>query len=147
MRQTPAHDHANLDLLAVMPAAARVAGAGCSRGALARAYKQRVQDCHYTGIEIDADYAEQASFFCDNILVGDIEAIIQGSTLDELAGASCWGDTLEHLRAPWQVLRSLHRLLSDDGRACACIPNMQHWSIQLQLNSGLIRYVIRARRA
>jgi tRNA G46 methylase TrmB len=60
MQQTPAHDRPNPDLLAVMPTAERVVEVGCSRGALARAYKQRHPDSHYLGIEIDPTYAAEA---------------------------------------------------------------------------------------
>jgi len=142
MQQTPAHDRPNLDLLAVMPAAKRVVEVGCSRGALARAYKQRHPDSHYLGIEIDPAYAAEARNHCDEVRVANIEALISSGAFSDLPAAQCWvfGDTLEHLQDPWLVLRSLHGGLDPQGCVCACIPNMQHWSIQLRLNGGLIEY-------
>lgn len=143
MDQTPAHDIPNHDLLAVMPAVSRIAEVGCSRGALARAFRERHPACsHYLGVEIDAAYAAIARDHCDAVLVGDIEGLLESGALQGQAPFDCWvfGDTLEHLRDPWQVLRALRPLLTPEGCICACIPNMQHWSIQLRLNSGRIEY-------
>ncbi len=142
MEQTPAHDRPNPDLLDAMPKAATVVEVGCSRGALALAYKQRNPYTRYIGIEIDADYATTAQQHCDEVRFGNIEDLIQSDAIKDLSQADCWvfGDTLEHLQDPWQVLRSTHELLSPNGCVCACIPNMQHWSIQLRLNTGRIEY-------
>jgi hypothetical protein len=142
MQQTPAHDLPNPDLLAVMPPARRLVEVGCNRGALARAYKQRHPDSHYLGIEIDPGYAAEARNHCDEVRVGNIEALIGSGALNDLAPAECWvfGDTLEHLQDPWMVLRSLLPRLDPTGCVCACIPNMQHWSIQIRLNVGRIEY-------
>lgn len=142
MPSTPAHDHANPDLLAMMPAVDRVIEVGCSRGALASAYKRRRPDCHYLGIEVDANSATVARSHCDEVIEGDIESLLNDGALAQLHPAQCWvfGDTLEHLRDPWQTLRDLQPLLSSDGRICACIPNMQHWSIQVRLNTGKLEY-------
>lgn len=125
-----------------MPPVGRVVEVGCSRGALARAYKQLHPGCHYVGMEIDPGYAAVARSFCDEVRVGNIEAMVSDGTLGDLPPAECWvfGDALEHLQDPWQVLRSLHPLLSDNGCVCACIPNMQHWSIQLRLHLGRLDY-------
>lgn len=142
MQQTPAHDRPNPDLLAIMPAATRVVEVGCSRGALARAFKARHPGCHYLGIEIEPAFASTARSHCDEVRVGDIESLLASGALRDLQPADCWvfGDTLEHMRDPWEVLRRLHSLLGTGGCVCACIPNMQHWSIQLQLNAGCIGY-------
>jgi hypothetical protein len=74
--------------------------------------------------------------------VGNIEALISSGAFHDLPPAQCWvfGDTLEHLQDPWLVLRSLRARLEPQGCVCACIPNMQHWSIQLRLNGGRIEY-------
>lgn len=142
MQQTPAHDVPNPELLALLPPASRVVEVGCSSGALARAFKARHPDCHYLGIEVEASFAAMAEQHCDIVLVGDIEDLLTQGTLAPFPAAQCWvfGDTLEHLRDPWQVLRSLKSWLTEDGHVCACIPNMQHWSIQLRLNSGQLEY-------
>ncbi|MCP9826243.1 bifunctional 2-polyprenyl-6-hydroxyphenol methylase/3-demethylubiquinol 3-O-methyltransferase UbiG [Synechococcus sp. EJ6-Ellesmere] len=142
LEQTGAHDLPNHDLLAVMPLVRSVVEVGCSRGALARAFKNKHPTGHYLGIEIDPAYAAVARSHCDEVLIGDIEEMFRTGTLASLSPAQCWvfGDTLEHLRDPWQVLRSLRSLLNPEACVCACIPNMQHWSIQLRLNTGRLEY-------
>lgn len=142
LEQTPAHDRANPDLLAVMPSANSVVEVGCSQGALAAAYKRLYPSSHYLGIEIDPAYGEMARSHCNEVRIGNIEQLLPIGALNDLAPAQCWvfGDTLEHLQDPWKILRSLQPHLSPDGCVCACIPNMQHWSIQLRLNTGKLEY-------
>jgi len=142
MEQTPAHDCFNPDLLALMPACQRIIEVGCSTGALAKAYKQRIPGTSYIGIEIDPDYASLAKRYCDEVIIGDIENKLIDQHHSLLEGAGCWvfGDCLEHLKDPWEILREIKPMISPDGCVCACIPNMQHWSIQLDLNAGNIRY-------
>lgn len=143
LKQTPAHDRVNADLLDVVPSCRRIVEVGCSRGAMALAYREKNPGCHYLGVEIDPDYAKIARERCDNVLVGDIEHFLQSSERELLADRDCWifGDALEHLRDPWEVLRHARNLMEDEGGlVCACIPNMQHWSIQLKLNAGTLDY-------
>jgi len=142
MRQTPAHDQHNPDLLALMPAAARrVVEIGCSTGALATAYRALNPGCDYVGVEIDPDYAAAAARACSSVLALDIEQA-DDATFAGLFPADCWvfGDALEHLRDPWALLARVRGLLAPDGSVVACIPNAQHWSLQAKLNRGLLRY-------
>ena len=142
MKQTPAVDTHNADLLALMPRhSTNVVEVGCSLGALARAFKKLAPSCHYTGIEIDADYAEASKRYCDHVLHASVEEL-DDATFDSLFPSDCWifGDTLEHLRDPWQVLRRIRDRIYSEGSVVACIPNAQHWSVQARLNSGQFRY-------
>jgi SAM-dependent methyltransferase len=141
VEQTPAHEHHNPDLLRLLPAAARrVVEVGCSSGALAREYKRLNPACHYLGVEIVADYAQLARRHCDSVLELDIESLDEGR-IGGLA-ADCWvfGDSLEHLRDPWQLLRRIRAVIAADGSIVACIPNAQHWSVQARLACGELRY-------
>ena len=58
------------------------------------------------------------------------------------AHRDCWifGDTLEHLRDPWRILKSIRDVIPGDGVVVICIPNAQHWSLQVRLNAGDFRY-------
>lgn len=142
MDQTPIHELHNPDLLSLIPLSSRrLMEIGCSSGALAREYKKLVPDAHYSGIEIDASYAELAKRFCDNVEVLNIEnadAVFWGNNADR----DCWifGDTLEHLQNPWLILRCIHEILPTGGVVVACIPNVQHWSLQARLSIGDFRY-------
>ena len=142
MKQTPVHDAHNPDLLKLMPTdAQRIVEVGCSSGVLAREYKKLNEQCHYTGIDIDPDYVTLANRYCDTAISADIED--PGFNLQEQFGdVDCWvfGDTLEHLRDPWSILKSINEVLPPGGSVVACIPNAQHWSLQARLSIGDFRY-------
>ena len=142
MKPTPAVDTHNPDVLALMPTqSACVVEVGSSLGALARAFKAQAPHCHYTGIEIDAEYAKASERYCDRVLHASVEEL-DDAAFDSLFPSDCWvfGDTLEHLRDPWQVLRRIRERIDTQGSIVACIPNAQHWSVQARLNSGHFRY-------
>lgn len=142
MKQTPAHDHHNPDVLTFLPEASEtIVEVGCSTGALAKAYKKINPGCRYVGIEIDSEYAELARRYCDAVINADIENAAE-DVLQPLASTDCWvfSDTLEHLRDPWAVLKRLRSLIADSACVVACIPNVQHWSIQAKLCRGEFRY-------
>jgi SAM-dependent methyltransferase len=142
LEQTPAHDIPNPELLAVLPAVDRLVEVGCSTGALARAYRSHRPQAHWLGIEIEPTYAEAARCHCQSVLVGDVESLLDEPGVAELLQADCWifGDSLEHLRDPWLVIRKVHERLPIGGSVCACIPNAQHWSLQARLCLGQFTY-------
>jgi SAM-dependent methyltransferase len=142
MQQTPAHDTYNPDLLAMLPKTCRkVVEVGCSTGALARAYMQINTSCEYIGVEIDADYAEAAGAVCTEAIAVDVETM-PDEQFNSIFDCDCvaFGDTLEHFRDPWAVLRRIRPLLRPGARIVACLPNAQHWSVMMRLASGLFRY-------
>jgi 2-polyprenyl-3-methyl-5-hydroxy-6-metoxy-1,4-benzoquinol methylase len=144
MKSTPAYSVINRDLLALMPIdAKRVVDVGCMLGNLAQAYREINPNCHYIGIDIDADYANKAKIHCNQTITADIENI-DDATWAQLEKADCWvfGDTLEHLRNPWSVLERINKSMKANGGGTlvACVPNAQHWGIQMRLNSGAFRY-------
>lgn len=143
MEQTPIHDLHNPDLLQLIPITSRkLIEIGCSSGALAREFKKIAPSVNYFGVEIDANYAERASRFCDDVLVSNIE-YVDSSFWKLQADRDCWifGDTLEHLQNPWGILRQIHKIIPVGGAVVACIPNAQHWSLQVRLSIGDFRYV------
>ena len=138
LKQTPVHESHNPELLALMPPQAKhVLEVGCSSGALAREYKKVNPGCWYSGIDIDQDYVDLATRYCDTAICADVEA--EGFDLRTTGdGVDCWvfGDTLEHLRNPWGVLKEVREFIPLDGSIVACIPNAQHWSVQAKLSRG-----------
>jgi SAM-dependent methyltransferase len=142
MQQTAAHEAHNPDLLALVPKhLTRVVEVGSSSGALAREYKTICPTCHYVGIEVDPRFAELSKRYCDQVVCADIETLAQ-PTFDSLFPSDCWifGDTLEHLKDPWTLLKRIRGRLTPDGCLVACIPNAQHWSVQARLNCGMLHY-------
>jgi trans-aconitate methyltransferase len=142
MDQTPAHDNYNPDLLRLMDRAFEsVVEVGCSRGALAKAYRESYPQARYIGVEVDAGSAEAARRHCDRVLCGDVENL-SAADWSALFPSTCWvfGDVLEHLRDPWALLRRLRKDLGAEGQVLACIPNAQHWSVQARLAAGAFNY-------
>lgn len=142
MSQTPIHEFHNPDLLDIIPwGASKLVEVGCSSGALAREFKKISPNCHYLGIEIDPAYAKLAARYCDESLVADIENI-DDAFWQKNADKDCWifGDALEHLRDPWNVLRKVRSVIPQKASIAACIPNAQHWSLQAKLSIGDFRY-------
>lgn len=142
MNQTPAHSIVNPDLLAMIPPRARrVVEVGCMHGAMAKAYRATNSAAEYVGIDIDSDYARVAAQHCTQALAGDIEEF-GSAQLDKLFPSDCWifGDCLEHLRDPWRIVKLIRSAIDADGCLLVCIPNAQHWSVQLRLATGAFRY-------
>ncbi|MEY5099437.1 MAG: hypothetical protein RJA36_2156 [Pseudomonadota bacterium] len=142
MKQTPAHDSVNHDLLRLIPPQARsLVEVGCMRGQMARAYLAQYPAARYVGIDIDPDYARVAAGFCTEAFAADVEQLPQ-DRFDRLFPSDCWifGDCLEHLRDPWSLLQRIRVRIDADGCLLACIPNAQHWSVQWRLLSGQFRY-------
>jgi 2-polyprenyl-3-methyl-5-hydroxy-6-metoxy-1,4-benzoquinol methylase len=142
MQQTPIHEAHNPDLLSFIPSTSmRLIEVGCSSGALAREFKKISPHCHYTGIEIDPDYAKLSERHCDESLVMDIESATDAFWRSTVQ-CDCWvfGDSLEHLKDPWRILRAIRQHMREDCVIVACIPNVQHWSVQMRLASGGFRY-------
>ena len=142
MKQTPVNEIPNLEVLNLIPGGSkRIVEAGSSSGVLAREYKKLHADCHYTGIEVDAEYAELSRRYCDVVLHASIENL-DDRAFDGLFPADCWifADVLEHLVDPWSVLRRIRSRISAGASIVACLPNVQHWSMQANINRGHFVY-------
>jgi SAM-dependent methyltransferase len=141
----------NLDLLQWMPADARVVlEVGCGTGALADAYRRINPDVRYFGIETEVEAARIAETAgrLDRVAVGNAEAIeLSALGLPDPAGRAepvvdclVFGDVLEHMIDPWEVLARLSRGVRDGGQVLACIPNVQHYSVLVNLLRGRWEY-------
>jgi len=117
----------------------RVLEVGCAAGSQTRVLKQN--GCVVTAVEINADAAERARPFCDRLLLGDIESLdlggaFAGSTFDVVI----FGDVLEHLRDPLEVLVKVKPYLANGGYVVASIPNVTHASVVFELMQGRFEY-------
>ena len=142
MKQTPAHNIPNNDLLALIPSECRrIVEIGCMQGALAKHYRADHPKAEYIGVDIDPDYAKIAEQYCTRAFGGDVEQL-PPDVFASLFPSDCWifGDCLEHLRDPWTLLRRIRNGIDSDGCLLACIPNAQHWSVQLRLATGRFLY-------
>lgn len=94
--------------------------------------------CTVTGIEQDPQMAETASEHCKEMLVGDIESM----ELDSLAkyDAIIFGDILEHLRNPREILLRVSEHLKPGGKVLISLPNIANIWVRLSLLFGNFNY-------
>lgn len=82
-----------------------------------------------------------AERYCDTVLTMNIEDA-DASFYTKNAQRDCWifGDTLEHLKDPWVILKAIRQVIPKNGCIVICLPNAQHWSLQVKLSVGDWRY-------
>lgn len=132
-----------LDL--VEPPVQNVCEFGCGAGALARAIRHKLKTpVHYVGVELMPDALLKAKSVLDVSVLCDLDKVPDWRADPELNLAlpmasfdlAIFGDVLEHLYDPLQVLRQAVQRLRSGGTVLACIPNVQHWSVFAQLAIG-----------
>ena len=112
---------------------------GCGSGAMGAMFKRLNPGVRWDGIEFFPGAAKQASTVLDSVT----EAAVEDIDLDSMAATYdtiVLGDVLEHLVNPWEVLKSLARILKRRGHICMSVPNVNHWSIFEQLGQGRFTY-------
>ena len=133
------HNIFRRDIFDLVPKnARRILDLGCGTGLLGKALKQR-QACTVTGIELNKEAAKEAEKNLDWIFVDNLNRFDPGFT-DPKYDCIIFGDILEHLVHPWQVLKKFAAVLEDGGCVIASIPNIAHPWIISQLQKGLFRY-------
>ena len=120
--------------LEAVPDGATVLDVGCASGYLAAALRER--DCTTFGVEPDPALAEQARAHCARVFELDVERADGRDDLPRDLDAVLFGDVLEHLRDPWEVLSFARTLLRPGGVAFVSVPNGVHWRARLQFARG-----------
>ncbi len=97
--------------------------------------------CTVDCIEYSQEMAELARPFARRLVVGDldqlsIESHFEHGVYDHVIAA----DVLEHLKNPWQVLRSCRDLLKPSGSVLLSIPNIGHAALISELIAGRFEY-------
>src|SRR3954469_19357613 len=119
-----AYERARPEILRHIPTSARrVLDLGCATGATGAALKQR-QPAHVTGIELEPEYAREASERLDRVITGDVaHPPYDLGSFDALIAA----DILEHLVDPWSTLERYAQHLTPGATAVVSLPNVAHW--------------------
>jgi SAM-dependent methyltransferase len=134
------YDGFNERLAAAVPSRARrILEVGCARGRLGEELKRQDPGRYVAGVEQDPDAARVAGQRLDAVFVLDVQA---ATPPIELGSLDCliFGDVLEHLLDPEDVLRRYRELLAPDGLVLASVPNIQHFSVVKNLLRGDFMY-------
>lgn len=122
------------DVLSLIPDdASRVLDVGCSIGVLGEQLKQRFE-AEVVGIELNEQMAKVANEKLDRVILGDLDKInLEDYLLPKYFDCIIFADILEHLKNPWDVLKSATSFLSDEGVVIASIPNIRHYTTIINL--------------
>ena len=137
------YDNVNYDLLKHIPAnLGFVLEVGCAAGALGEKYKAANPGSHFIGIEMIQEAAEIAQQRLDAVVVKPVEKVELKDLKMGKKKFDCiiYGDVLEHLNNPWEILERHKKWLAADGVILACIPNTQHWTLLYSLLRGKWEY-------
>jgi SAM-dependent methyltransferase len=139
-------DNVNTSILDLVPASVqRICELGCGAGALAAAIRRKCDLLdYYVGLEIDDVQAALSREHTSVTIERNLDLIPQWDLDTELSNAVpknsfdvvIMGDVLEHLYSPLLTLQQAASRLRPDGIAIACIPNVQHWTVFLNLIRG-----------
>jgi 2-polyprenyl-3-methyl-5-hydroxy-6-metoxy-1,4-benzoquinol methylase len=111
---------------------------GCSTGFLSR--QLAAGGSRVVGIEIDTDAAEIARQFCARVLSIDLNRPGWSNAVGEQFDLVTYGDVLEHLLEPRDVLREARNLLAPGGRVLISLPNIAYWTMRVKLLLGRFEY-------
>jgi SAM-dependent methyltransferase len=127
-------------LLRAVPASAcSILEIGCAQGQLGAALKRQDPRRQVYGIEREAGVAAQAASRLDRVFTLDVEhddPPLEPESLDCIL----YGDVLEHLVAPGEVLRRHRHFLKPNGIVLCSVPNVQHHSLVMALLRGDWQY-------
>jgi predicted TPR repeat methyltransferase len=114
------------ELVALLPPRlGRVLDVGCGAGGVGRAIRDRADTL--TGIELDAEAAEEARRVYDTVIVGRVE-----ERVDDVVGpfeTILAYDVVEHLPDPAGVLRRLRAAAAAGALMHVSVPNARHFSL------------------
>lgn len=130
----------NSKLLSLVGSNKKVLEIGCAMGYQTQAM-HKIQNCQVTGIEIDANAAENARPYCDELFIDNIETFdLELLLKDKKFDVITFADVLEHLYNPTNVLQKLRPLISEGGYIVASIPNVAHCSVIYEMAQGRFEY-------
>ncbi len=118
---------------------ASVLEVGCHTGYFGLELKNR--GFEVWGLELNGDAACVARERLDRVFVGSIERYLQTPAFRNLRfDYIVFGDVLEHLSDPVQVLSQCRGMLNENGAVLASIPNVAHAAVRLMLLEGRWEY-------
>lgn len=135
------YDGANERILSRVPSTAiKALEIGCASGRLGGILKARNPALEYWGIEAVEEVVEVAKARLDRVVVGDVEAMRPLPLPDGYFDCAIFGDVLEHLREPGELLERVRPHLTKDATVICNAPNVAHWSVVAKLLQGEFPY-------
>ncbi len=126
------------DLVSLVPKEVnRVLDIGCAMGGYGKTLKAVHPHIFVTGVELNAEMADTARKFYDEVVTSPVEALDLEATYDLVN----FGDILEHLKDPWKMLGHSKRFLVNGGLVVLSVPNIGHWTVVKDLLQGTFQYV------
>jgi GT2 family glycosyltransferase len=119
----------------------KVLEVGCACGATLLEIRNQYPLAQVYGLELNPHAAAIASLVSE-VQTGNIEWAnldFPNMSFDYII----FGDVLEHLQEPWNVLSRMHSLLKPGGKLLASIPNVSHFSVIRDLIQGRWTYTDR----
>ena len=118
---------------------ARILEVGCNTGYFGEALKRAGHSVF--GVEISSRAAVLAEARIDHVFAGTIDAFLDTPDYcDERFDCITFGDVLEHLVNPGEVLQKIRERLTHGGIIIASVPNVAHLSVRLMLLGGRWEY-------
>ncbi len=127
--------HGRISTLLSSRPPSKILDLGCSGGLLAERLRQMGH--HVTGVDVNEieGVAERTNAFFKADLNDGIPPEV-GTGFDLVLAA----DVLEHLRKPAVLIRQIREVLSPDGSAIVCVPNIAHWYPRFRSTMGMFDY-------
>ena len=127
------------DVAALLPSQiSRSLEIGCGTGSTSAWIRQTYGAC-VTGVELLEVAAREAEKVMDRVVIGDVEELSLPFAPDSFDLVLCL-DVLEHLIDPWETVAKLTKFMKPGASFVASIPNIQHYSILLNLLRGRWNY-------
>ena len=115
----------------------KILDVGCSEGYLGEYFKKLGHTV--VGVEMDPHAAHKATIVLDYVYKGSIQNYFKDH-YEENFDAILFGDVLEHISDPKQILEICHNHLSQNGFIISSLPNVAHAAIRTMLLEGRWNY-------
>lgn len=115
----------------------KIIDVGCSEGYLGGYLKTLGHTV--TGVEMDSHAADQARAVLDSVFRGSIQEYFRNN-IHEKFDAIIFGDVLEHIANPHEILEICQNHLVKNGFIIASIPNVSHYAVRAMLLEGRWEY-------
>lgn len=123
-----------------IPENSTVLDIGCAQGYLDE-FMSKTLGCTVYGVDIDDQAVKKAKLFCESVMSGDVEELINKKKLwDKKFDVILLADVLEHFRNPSEALTGLKRYLNPGGIFIISLPNVAHFTVRFKLMCGNFTY-------